>query len=606
MKDPPTIHKPDPESLRKILPEGPGVYLFKDRADRIIYVGKAKNLKKRVLSYFRPFKELPYKTGLMMNRAEGLDYILTETETGAFILESSLIKKHLPRYNVVLRDDKQYPCLRLDINTPYPRLRIVRKIKKDGALYFGPFSSAQAVRSTLKLIDRIFQMRKCKGEGLPARSRPCLNFQLDRCLGPCAHEVSSRSYGEVVDQVRLFLEGRNRELIRQLKRNMEKAAGGLDFEKAARIRDQIRAVEKVIEGRHMASPRLEDRDVIGLTQKDEAFQLVILFIRKGYLSGSRNYFFTDKGATRSEVLEAFLKQYYSRESFIPKQILVSDPVEDLLSIKDHLSELAGKRVSLDLPRRGEKSRLVKMAVANAETLLGGRLGDQGADLGALARSVMQLKRLPRVIEGLDISNIQGDMAVGAVVSFVDGLPNKAGYRNYRIKGVEGIDDYAMMAELVSRRLGGDSPLPDLFLVDGGKGHLQAVTKAMEGFQGAAETEAAAIAKGEHPGENDKVFIPGRKNPLTLRGDHPVLHLLMRIRDEAHRRAITHHRKLRVRRLRESRLDTVPGVGEKRKKALLKHFGDLDAIRSAAAEDLASVPGISLALAHEILACLKEN
>jgi excinuclease ABC subunit C len=602
---PPSKNALDPETLRTGLPDGPGVYLFSDPAGRVIYVGKAKNLRKRVLSYFKPLRELPYKTGLMMNRAGGLDYILTETESEAFILESSLIKKHMPRYNVVLRDDKQYPSLRLDIKEPYPRLTIVRKIKRDGAVYFGPFSSAQALRRTLKLIDRIFQLRKCKGGGLPKRSRPCLNYQLDRCLGPCTRNVPGPLYREVVDQVKLFLEGRNRELIRQLGKNMERAADQLDFEKAARIRDQIRSVEKVVEGQHVVSSRLEDQDVIGLTRRDGAFLLVILFIRKGYLSGSRDYFFRHKGASQPEVLEAFLKQYYSRESFIPKQILVSHQVEDLQSITDWISGLAGNRVSIVRPRRGEKLHLLKMALANAETLLESRQGTRKEDLMAMAGSVLKLKRVPRVIEGLDISNIQGDMAVGAVAAFVDGLPHRPGYRNYRIKGVAGVDDYGMMMELVSRRLAGEEP-PDLFVVDGGKGHLLAAGKVMGTFQGPKEIEAVAIAKGREPGEMDKVYLPGRKNPLPLRGDHPLLHLLMRIRDEAHRRAVTYHRKLRGKRLKTSRLDGIPGIGKKRKQSLLKHFGDIEAIRGATLEDLAGVPGISPSLAKDILSFLGEK
>ena len=277
----PLQHPLDPESLRLNLPETPGVYLFKDRTGRVIYVGKAKNLRKRVLSYFKPSGDLPHKTTVMMRRAETLDFILTTTDKEAFILESNLIKKHLPRYNIVLRDDKQYPWLRFDIKDPFPRLSIVRKPKKDGARYFGPFSSANSVRSTLRLINRIFQLRKCRGHGLPRRSRPCLNYQLDRCLGPCSKEIPGDTYKEVVRQVSLFLDGRSLELVKELKKDMEAAAEGLNFEKAARIRDQIRAVERTIERQHVVSPKMEDQDVIGLAHKEGSFQLVILFIRKG-------------------------------------------------------------------------------------------------------------------------------------------------------------------------------------------------------------------------------------------------------------------------------------------------------------------------------------
>lgn len=591
-------HDVDPDALRSTLPEGPGVYLFKDPSGRIIYIGKAKNLKKRVLSYFRPLSELPYKTGLMMNHAKGLDYILTATETEAFILESNLVKKHLPRYNIVLRDDKQYPCLRLDVQNPYPRLGIVRRIKKDGARYFGPFSSARDVRKTLKLIDGIFQLRKCKTPALPKRSRPCLNYQLNRCLGLCTRDVPVADYREAVDQVRLFLEGRNRELIRELRKKMEKASTELQFEEAARIRDRIKAVEHIIEGQHVVSHKLEDQDIIGLEEMDGVFQIVILFVRKGYLTGSRDYEFKGKGGTPSEVMEAFLKQYYHRETFIPPHILISEAVEDLPSIKEWVSGLAKGRVSIDRPQRGEKVRLVKMAKANALNLLETRAESRAQDLMALAGTLLKLDKTPRSIEGMDISNIQGEMAVGSVVSFVDGLPNKGGYRNYKIREVEGIDDYGMMSELVTRRLKGEN-LPDLILVDGGKGHLAVAKKTADSFQSPETPALAAIAKGDQPGEADRVYIPGRKNPLTLRSDNPLLHLFMRIRDEAHRRAVTYHRKLRGKRLTTSELDLIPGIGPKKKRLLLLQFGDTEAIRRATHDDLMKVQGISPSLARNI-------
>ncbi len=602
-----SLHDLAPESLRLNLPEGPGVYIFKDRSDQIIYVGKAKNLKKRVLAYFKSSGDLPHKTALMMNKAEGLDYFLTATEKEAFILEDTLVKRHMPRYNIILRDDKRYPCLRFDIQNPFPRLSIVRKIKKDGALYFGPFSSANSVRRTLKLIDRIFHLRKCKGRDLPKRSRPCLNYQLGRCLGACVHEVSSSAYKEIVDQVKLFLEGRNRELIRQLKKNMAQASEQLDFEKAARIRDQIRAVELTIERQHVVSPKMEDQDVIGLAQENGRFQLVILFVRKGYLLGSRDYLFKNKGGASTEVMEAFLKQYYAKESFIPKHILISESVEDLPPLNDWISDLAGKKVSVHHPMKGEKLRLVRMAVTNAENLLTTRSEIPKDDLMVLAKSVLRLRKVPRVIEGLDISTLRGDQAVGTIVSFLDGLPHKPGYRNYKIKGVLGIDDYAMMSEVVSRRLS-RGHLPDLFLVDGGKGHLLAVRRAMHHFHELDFPDVVAIAKADdrRKSQTDKIYIFGRKNPLSLKGEHPVLLLLMRIRDEAHRRAITYHRKLRGKRLKESELDQISGIGPKKRRLLLGHFRDVRGVSEAKFEDLILVPGISPSLAKNILTFFSER
>jgi len=349
-----------PGKIPRGVPQDPGAYLFKDAAGEVIYVGKAKNLRKRVQSYFKAPAEKSRKTALMMKKARGLDCILTASENEAFILESTLIRKFMPRYNIVLRDDKRYPSLRMDLNEPYPRLRIVRKIRKDGALYFGPFSSAQSVRRTLKTIDRIFRLRKCKDRRMPKRSRPCLNYQMDRCLGPCTRDVSKVLYQGIVQQVRLFLEGRNQELTDQLRKEMEGVAGHLEFERAGEIRDQIRAIERTVEKQHVVLPRLEDKDVIGVAKKESLVQVAILHIRGGYLAGSRNFLFRGQAAgDPAEVVEAFLKQYYAEEPFIPKEILTSTACEDLPAIGAWLSSLSGRKVSLHRPLRGEKLRLVR-------------------------------------------------------------------------------------------------------------------------------------------------------------------------------------------------------------------------------------------------------
>jgi excinuclease ABC subunit C len=592
----------DQEALRRTLPDSPGVYLFKDGADQVIYVGKAKNLRKRVLSYLKPPSDLSHKTALMMGRARHLEYILTATENEAFILESNLIRKWMPRYNIILRDDKQFLSLRLDPREPYPRLTLVRRIKKDGARYFGPFSSALSVRNTLRLIDRTFRLRKCKGSELPKRTRPCLNYQLQRCLGACVDPVPESVYRETVEQVVLFLEGRNKELLRHLQSRMEDASAALNFEEAARIRDQIRAVGRVMERQHVVSPRLEDEDVIGLAQGESASQLALLYIRKGRLSGSRDYRFENRGGSDSEVMEAFLKQYYNGSPFVPKTILVSAPVEDMPSIAEWLSEQAGKRVRIEHPQRGQKRSLVDMAVANAQELLSRVKAPEGEDLMELARKTLRLSALPRRIEGMDISNIGGQMAVGATVSFEDALPRKDGYRSYRIREIEGIDDYGMMGEVVARRLEMGHP-PDLFLVDGGRGHLNAVKRVIDRSGFAGKVEVVSIAKEDQNRGGDKIYIPGRKNPLPLDPDHPVLLLLMRIRDEAHRRAVTHHRKLRGRELRNSDLDRIPGLGPLRKEVLLRHFGDVIGVSRASMQDLESLPGIGPVLAKDIAAFL---
>lgn len=594
----------EPGHLRRQLPDLPGVYLFKDPGARPIYVGKAKNLKKRVLSYFRSASEIPDKTSIMLERAASLDFIVTSTEQEAFILESNLIKRHMPRYNVVLRDDKRYPCLRLSINEPYPRLSIVRKIKKDGSLYLGPFSSAYAVRNTVKLVDRVFQLRKCKGGRLPKMSRPCLNYQMGRCLGPCANDVPLSQYREIVRQVRLFLEGRNRELIAGLKRDMEDASRSMDFEKAAQLRDQIRSIERVVERQHVVSKRLEDLDIIGIRQKGQLNQVVVLFVRKGQLLGSRNFLFREKEAEKGEILEAFVKQFYRADSFIPGKILLSEKIEDLDSIKGYLSRVASKRVEITVPLRGEKLNIMKMALVNAEEVLAGHEDEKMIDLMDSVGSVLRLKSRPRTIEGFDISNLYGGMAVGTVVSFAEGLPHKAGYRNYRIRGVEGIDDYAMMKELVERRLS-RGPLPDLFLIDGGKGHLATVKRVLDTVADREPPQVISIAKAdkEKEGSTDRIFLPGRKNPVRLAADHPVLLLMMRIRDEAHRRAISYHRRLMQKQLAESDLDRIPGIGKKRKRILLNYFKDINAISHAGLDELIKVPGISRGMAEGILGYL---
>lgn len=602
------------DSIRNKLPKEPGTYLFKDDKKKVIYVGKAKNLRNRVLSYFRPKSELTYKTALMMNRAKALDYILTKTEKEAFILENSLIKKHNPRYNIVLRDGSQYPSLRLGLKEDYPTLRIVRKIKKDGAIYFGPFSSAQSVRSTLQLINRIFPLRKCKTRDLPRRSRPCLNFQLGRCLGPCSNDTPKSSYMEVVQQVRMFLEGRSHELVKDLRQRMLKASKELNFEQAARLRDQIKAVEKVIERQHVVSTKLQDQDAIGLAREGGHFMIVVLHVRKGYLSGSRNFFVNRniviKGSEEesSEVMDAFLKQYYSDaagESFIPKYVLLSEDINDPEAITEWLSDMAGKKVLVNRPKRGERRRLVEMAMSNAENLLKRRSEPDYQDLLKEAGASLQLKRTPWHIEGLDISNLQGEMAVGALVCFRDGVPDKSGYRNYKIRDIKGVDDYGMMMEMVTRRLSKGEP-PDLFLVDGGKGHLSAVKTVVDRFEGEDFPDIVAIAKGKKEGESDRLFIPNRKNPVKLNRDNRVLHLMMRIRDETHRRAITYHRRLRSGTIKNSTLDSIEGIGPKRKKALLMQFGSVSAISKAGYEELLLTPGITESTAVNIVEYFKKN
>ncbi len=588
------------ENLLDILPEGPGVYIFKDGSGSILYVGKAKSLKKRLSSYLKPPGDLSHKTYLMMKKAKGLDFILTTSEKEALILESTLIKKHHPRYNIVLRDDSQYPCLRLSVEDDFPRLSIARRIRKDGARYFGPFSSAKAVRNTLKVIDKVFQLRKCRGSEVKKRERPCLNYQMGRCLAPCSGKVSKEEYRDVVNQVILFLQGRNKELVADLKQRMEKAAGQLEFEQAARIRDQIHAIERTIERQAVVSPRLEDQDVIGLSSKEGFFVVVVLSVRNGYLISSRDYSFRAKGESGSQVMEAFIKQYYFREGFVPREILLSEPVEDVQAIGEWLSEVSGTRVHVRIPKRGEKKTLVDMAVANAENVLRLREAKGERDLLERVQATLGLRNLPRHIEAMDISTIQGSFAVGTVVAFVDGKIEKSGYRNYRIRTVEGVDDYAMIAEVARRRIN-HGGLPDLLVIDGGKGHLTVMEDVFTNYPYDDRPDLVALAKADYrKGEDtDKIYLQGSDAPVVLPPHDSVLLFLMKIRDEVHRRAISYHRKLRKKGITVSLLRDIPGVGEKRARCLLKHFQSIQHIQKASIEELTLVSGITRSLALRI-------
>ncbi|MBW1690611.1 MAG: excinuclease ABC subunit UvrC [Deltaproteobacteria bacterium] len=582
------------------MPQKPGVYLFKNRAGRVLYVGKAKDLHKRLCSYFSAGRDQAYKSWLILRNAHSLDHIITATEKEALILEGNLIKKYRPRYNVKIKDDSNYPLLKLDITNKYPRLSIVRRMKNDGALYYGPFTSSSAVRSTLRLLGPIFPLRKCKANELPKRSRPCLNFQLGRCLAPCSEDVSPEEYQEIVDQVKLFLEGRNRELLARLRGIMQGASRELDFEKAARVRDQIRAVEKTVERQTVVSSGMKDQDVIGLCLSGKEAGIVILVVRTGYMVGTKHFTIHCEWEDSRETMESFLKQYYRDRAFIPSEIILSEPIGDAALIAEWLSARAEKKVSLSVPIRGAKKKLVSMAMVNAKNILRERHNAQQLALLEKAKSVLKLSRIPIHIEGVDISNLRGDLCVASLVSFVRGVAQKSGYRNFRIKEVQGIDDYAMIAEVVKRRLKKGTS-PDLFVIDGGKGHLSTAKRAIDTLGLESPPEVISIAKADRgeTGAVDKIYIPNRKNPLMLSPSHPVLLFLMRIRDETHRRAVGYHRIRRKKRLMESELDRIRGVGPKRKKELLKYLGDIQSIAMAGVEEIKRVPGIDQRTAETI-------
>ena len=588
----------------------PGVYLMKDANGKVIYVGKAISLKKRLASYFARIgnstSRTDMKTEILIRNISGFDTIITDSEKEALILESNLIKRYKPRYNVILKDDKRYPSLRLDIKNPYPNLTVVRKISKDGALYFGPFSSSSAVQKTLKIIHRTFRLRKCKQKDFNRRTRPCLNNQIASCLGPCCLEVDNKIYDDIVKEVVLFLKGRTPDLIKKIKQEMISAATVRDYEKAAVLRDKMFALEQTLEKQVAVTNDFKDRDVLGIARSDENSMFILLFIRSGFLIGTRNFKFSETMSTESEMIGAFIRQYYDTTRFIPKEILLPTPIEDAFLTEEMLSKIKRQKVKVLSPKRGEKVRLVKMACQNAKNSLRELIAEVSKDTQLLVRLQQRLKmdRIPFRIECFDNSSISGKDAVSCMVVFEKGKPNKSLYRKYRLKTTIAKDDYACMAEVLSRRYrkGNTSePYPDILMVDGGKGQLSIAVAVIASLKLEKIIQLISIAKkNEKKGETqDKIYKPGQANPVNLGRKGDLILFLERIRDEAHRFAISFHRERRIKTLMHSSLDSIQGVGEKRKLILLKHFKTIKKIRTATVEELSALPGFNLKIATNI-------
>jgi excinuclease ABC subunit C len=584
----------------------PGVYLMKDASGKIIYVGKARNLRKRLTSYFNRPEHPDAKTAVLVKKIASIETIMTATENEALILESTLIKKHRPRYNVILKDDKRYPSLRMDIKSSYPNLTVVRKIGRDGALYFGPYTSPSAVYQTLKIINKTFRLRKCKDRMFKTRTRPCLNYQIGSCLGPCCLEVDSEAYQEMVREVVLFLKGRTPDLVAKLKKEMHTAAAEREYEKAAEIRDKLFAIEKTLEKQIVVMPDFQDRDVVAIARSPADAIVTILFVRAGHLMDSRNFHFSETLAADAELVESFIQQYYERASHIPDEILVSTAFEGMDVIQQWLAELKKAKVEVVRPQKGPKVHLIHMAEQNARNELKQLVEDRLNDQSLLERLQKQLHlaKLPERIECFDNSHIQGAQPVSAMVVYEQTRPKKSDYRKYHIKTVTEPDDYATMAEVLKRRYGkgeDSAPFPDLLMVDGGKGQLGIAMAVLEELSLSDRFDVIGIAKkDEQKGETqDKIYKPGRMNPVNLDRDGGLLLFLQRIRDEAHRFVITFHRSRRGAAATRSVLDTIPGVGPKRKQALLKHFGSIKAIRTASIEALAQAPGMNRKTAEMI-------
>ena len=592
--------------MLKDVPSEPGVYLMKNADGQILYVGKARNLKKRLTSYQRVSAIQDLKTQLLVTKIKSVDTITTASEKEALILESNLIKRHKPRYNVVLKDDKRYPVLRFDIKHPYPKLSIVRKMNKDGAMYFGPFSSAHAVRETLKFVNKTFKLRKCKEREFKTRTRPCLHCQMQGCLAPCCRDIDRAVYNEMVKEVVLFLKGRTPDLLNKVQKDMLDAAAIKEFERAAQLRDKMVAIKRTIEKQVVVSADLKDRDVIALVT-DKGWSLITLMvIRGGYLLGMRHYQFSETFANDAELIETFIRQYYDRAQFIPKEILISVMPEDTSLLQERLTNQKKQKVSVHHPLRGGKAQLVQMGIQNAARELKERmvLDAQNQELLKQLQRRLRLQQLPKRIECFDNSNLSGTMPVASRVVFIDGKPAKSSYRHYKIHKKGKPDDYDNMREILTRRFkkqNTPSTRPDLLMVDGGKGQLNIAVNVLHRIGIGEELTVIAIAKPDlTKGEtSEKVYLPGRKNPITFSNDTNLLHFLQRVRDEAHRFAITFHRKRRKAKTLQSRLDVIPGIGKSRKEALLKHFKSIKKIRAATADEISVVPGISRNLAKTI-------
>lgn len=594
-------------------PNAPGVYLYKDANGRVLYVGKARDLKKRVMSYFRSGSGTSVKTRALISKATDIEFVVTSTEKEALLLEASLIKEHRPRYNVILRDDKNYPAIRIDPREPYPRIEVVRRLHKDGALYFGPYPSSHAINETLRLLNQLFPLRLCKSRKLLTKERPCINYSMGRCLGVCAGKVRQEEYRKVVDEVILFLQGKTDTLQQVLRERMELAAEALEFERAAYYRDKLTAIDSALEKQHVVSDRFLNQDVIGIHQELEGTEIVVLFVRQGVLGGQKSFDLKDAQGEPSELLAAFIQQFYADGRYIPDEILIPIDLDGRAILEEVLAERKGKRVRLWPVKRGERRYLLDIAARNASEKIAGRRRWHQRNL-SLIQNLQRILRLPRPpirMACVDISNIQGRHAVGALVTFTDGQPDKASYRHYRIQSKQEPDDPAMMAEVVERLLGNEPELAeslDLLVLDGGKGQLSRIHQLLLNLGMSDRLPLISLAKEKESdrgekgrGLYEKIYIPGRKNPLFLYHYPDILHLLQRLRDEAHRFAISFYKELHRDDLLRSSLDSIPGIGPRRRQVLLQHFGSIEALRQATLEQLKAVPGIPESLAERIAA-----
>ena len=590
------------ENIRKalaVLPEKPGVYLMHDAEGKVIYVGKAVVLKNRVRSYFRNLASHTPKVKAMVAKIAEIETIVTSSEVEALILECNLIKKYRPRYNISLKDDKTYPYLKVTVQEDFPRLLVTRRQSRDGAKYYGPYADAGAMHATVKLLRSMFPLRTCRKMN---PDRPCLNYHIKRCLAPCAGHIGRSEYQQMIKSVCMVLDGRTTELERDLKRAMQEAAENYAFEEAARLRDQLQAVERLNETQKAVTNNGGDMDIIGFGKDMTGLCLQIFFVRKGKLMGRDNFFLEDADDTSDEVITAFIKQYYNEATFVPHEIVVPylPEVAEQQLIENWLAEKAQRKVVLLLPQRGVKKQLLELANTNAVKLLEERLRKGNLSLTSDVQAAEELQHILGVEHSLvrmdcfDISHTQGTETVASMVVFRNGSPSKKDYRKYKIVSAEGKpDDFKSMKEVVYRRYKDYEDLPSLVIIDGGKGQLSSALEVIRGL-GLAELPVVSLAERE-----EEIFIPHQSKSIVLDRDSAALKLIQRIRDEAHRFAITYHRKLRSKRNLVSVLDHVEGIGPKRRQELWKAFKTLDAMKAATVEELADVEGMNYAAAQTL-------
>jgi excinuclease ABC subunit C len=612
----------NPEALQEkldALPTKPGVYLMKAADGAVLYVGKAVNLRARVRSYFHASAGQHPKVQRLVASLDDFDFIVTASELEALILESNLIKRHKPKYNVRLKDDKRYPYIRITWQEDFPRILIVRRMERDGARYFGPFAAAWAVQQTLHTLRRVFPYLTCNRSITGQDKRACLYLDIGLCLGPCIGAAGKDEYRAMIDGLCRFLEGKSDEVMAEIETKMQDAAEQWNYEQAATCRDQLSAIQRVIERQKIVSAAMADQDVIAFARAGGDTCVQVFFIRHGRLIG-REYFVLDGAADETDagVVTSFVKQFYDEAAYVPPEILLPQEIDEALVIQEWLRSRRGNKVVIRVPRRGLKKGLVEMAAENAsETLAHLRaqwMVDESRQAAAVAelQEHLDLQSPPARIECYDISTMQGSATTGALVVFAKGVPRKSDYRRFRIRSVEGSDDYASMREMLRRRFrrvadaklkavedpGGKKStwdlLPDLLVVDGGKGQLNVALEVLDEYGLRDVVPAVGLAKQE-----EEIFLPGQPDPVVLPRTSEGLYLMQRIRDEAHRFAITYHRKVRSKQTIISQLDGIPGIGPKRRSALLKHFGSINAIRAASEDELAAVPSMTRKAAEQL-------